>query len=316
MDREEKACVMNTELTRALAAADNSTTVRSIIGADRGENAQSPAAMQVLRASLGGLSRLSPRAAGAVAERLFLTPKKYARPAVEVEALGSARHVLVPSAHGPLAAWEWGDDGPRVLLVHGWEGRGAQLHAFVEPLVERGFRVVTFDAPAHGDTPGAVSSFFHFAESIRAVSAALGPFHTVLAHSMGGATTLWAANTVDLAPRYVMIAPPVDVRDFTRVMARMLGLSEEVRANIHERLGARFGVRVEDVRAENVAPRMTGELLVVHDEDDREVPIRCGELMARSWPRARLERTKGLGHRRVLRDGEVIRMVTAFVGRP
>ena len=40
------------------------------------------------------------------------------------------------------------------LLVHGWEGRGAQLGSLVGPLVEAGLSVVAFDAPAHGDSPG------------------------------------------------------------------------------------------------------------------------------------------------------------------
>jgi pimeloyl-ACP methyl ester carboxylesterase len=311
---------MNAELTRALSSSENSTTVRANQDAapkpKARKSATTPPAIRALRVGLGALSRLSPRAAGAAAERLFLTPRKYTRPAAEVEALGSARHTLVPSAYGPLAAWEWGSDGPRVLLVHGWEGRGAQLSAFVAPLVERGFRVITFDAPAHGDTEGSISSFFHFAASIRTVASAFGPFHAVVAHSMGGATTLWAASLEHIAPRYAMIAPPVDVRDFTRALAKMLGLPEEVRADVHVRLAERFGVSVEDVRAETVAPRMTGELLVVHDEDDTDVPIRCGELMAKTWPGARLERTKGLGHRRILRDEAVVSLVTRFVARP
>lgn len=311
---------MNQELTRALSSSENSTTVRSNIGrsADtvQARRASPPPTLRALRVGLGALSRLSPRVAGAAAEHLFLTPRRHTRPAVEVEALSSARHMLVPSPHGPLAAWEWGDDGPRVLLVHGWEGRGAQLLAFVQPLLEHGFRVVTFDAPAHGDSGGSVSSFFHFADSIRAVTGAFGPFHAVVAHSMGGATTLWAAHREPIAPRYVMIAPPVDVRDFTRSLTRMLGLPEEVRAHVHERLGRRFGVAVEDVRAERVAPGMTGELLVIHDENDADVPIRCGELMAEAWPGARLERTRGLGHRKILREEAVVSLVTGFVAQP
>jgi pimeloyl-ACP methyl ester carboxylesterase len=306
---------MNAELARALESLDNSTTVRTSRKPAPEKKRVAPPTLRVLRAGLGALSRINTRAAGAAAERLFLTPRKHARPAIEIEALASARHILVPSAHGPLATWEWGDSGPRVLLVHGWEGRGAQLLAFVRPLVERGFRVVAFDAPAHGDTGGSISSFFHFAEAIGSVASALGPLHAVVAHSMGGATTLWAAHASPLARKYVMIAPPVDVRDFTRALTRALGLPEEVRADVHVRLADRFGVPIEQVRAESVAPRMTGELLVVHDEQDEDVPIRCGELMAKTWPGAHLERTRGLGHRRILRDREVVALVTQFVAR-
>ncbi len=272
-----------------------------------------PIALRALRGSLGLLSKVTPDGAAAVAERLFLSPRRRARPAAEHDVLARARHVLVPTDDGPIAAWEWGDEGPRVLLVHGWEGRGAQLGALVDPLLGSSFRVVTFDAPAHGTTAGRTSSLFHFARAVRAVAGAMGPLHAIVAHSMGGAATAWALHQEPLARRVVMIAPPVDLRDFTRQLGAMLGIDDHVRDRIHHRLGARFGVPVEDVRAEALAPSMRTPLLVVHDEDDRDVPIRCGELYASRWPQATLLRTQGLGHHRILRDDAVVRAIVRFV---
>jgi pimeloyl-ACP methyl ester carboxylesterase len=202
-----------------------------------------------------------------------------------------------------------------VLLVHGWEGRGAQLGALVEPLTSVGFRVVAFDAPAHGDSPGERSSLFHFADAVERAAHVFGPLHGIVTHSMGGASTLWANRHGPLAVRLVMIAPPVDLRDFTRSLSRTLGLPEKVRGRVHRRLGARFGVPVEDVRAERLAATMRGPLLVVHDENDREVPIACGEAIARAWPGAEVVRTRGLGHQRILRDAETLRTVVRFVAQ-
>ena len=39
---------------------------------------------------------------------------------------------------------------------------------------------------------------------------------------MGGAATAWALHQEPLARRVVMIAPPVDLRDFTRQLGAML----------------------------------------------------------------------------------------------
>jgi hypothetical protein len=61
---------------------------------------------------------------------------------------------------------------------------------------------------------------------------------------------------------------------------------------------------------------MPTPLLVVHDENDREVPIASGELVASAWPGAVLERTRGLGHRRILRDRRVIERVAEFATNP
>jgi len=84
---------------------------------------------------------------------------------------------------------------------------------------------------------------------------------------------------------------------------------------VHRRLGARFGVPVEAVRAEALAPAMRGALLVVHDDADSEVPIACGEAIARAWPGATLIRTHGLGHRRILRDAATLEATTRFVSQ-
>jgi hypothetical protein len=43
------------------------------------------------------------------------------------------------------------------------------------------------------------------------------------------------------------------------------------------------------------------------------MPWQEGEAVARAWPGAQFVRTTGLGHRRILRDPEVMARVTAFI---
>ena len=281
--------------------------------------------VRILREGMGLLSRVAPDGAAAIAERMFLTPHHRERPVAEAELLAKARRTTLSTEHGELAAWEWSardttdpaaSAAPRVLLVHGWEGRGGQLGALAEALAARGFSVVTFDAPAHGDSPGKQSSLFHFADAVSSAVRAFGPFHAIVTHSMGGAATVWAMRNSTLSTRVVLIAPPVDMRDFTRNLSSVLGLPEEVRERVHRRIVARFGVPIEDVRAERVAATMRGPLLVVHDQDDREVPIACGEAIARAWPDAELLRTYGLGHQRILRDAKTREAILRFVAQP
>ncbi|MBX7192537.1 MAG: alpha/beta fold hydrolase [Sandaracinaceae bacterium] len=273
-------------------------------------------------AALGMLDRAWPEAAARLAFDLFLRPRRFPRPARELAQLAGARTILVPTdrtAHAgpaPLRAWVWGDDGPLVLLVHGWQGRGAQLGTFVEPLLARGMRVATFDAPAHGDTPGASASLFSFRDAILAMHASLGPFRALITHSMGGAAALLAAEQHAVAERYAMLCPPNDVRDFTAEATKLLGLSEATRAAVHRRLERRFGVPLEAMRAPLLAERRTEPLLVVHDRDDKDVPLERGVAIAHAWPGAELVVTEGLGHRRVLHDPAVVSRVVDHVAGP
>jgi pimeloyl-ACP methyl ester carboxylesterase len=96
----------------------------------------------------------------------------------------------------------------------------------------------------------------------------------------------------------------------------MLGLSRPAIVELESRLARRFGVELGDVHASRVGPRMKAPLLVIHDEEDREVPIEAGELVARSWPGAELVRTRGLGHRRILRDPAVVARAVEFAVGP
>jgi pimeloyl-ACP methyl ester carboxylesterase len=58
--------------------------------------------------------------------------------------------------------------------------------------------------------------------------------------------------------------------------------------------------------------------LVIHDRQDREVPIAEGRRHLRNWPHARLMETSGLGHSRMLNDPSVISVAVDFIagGRP
>ena len=54
-------------------------------------------------------------------------------------------------------------------------------------------------------------------------------------------------------------------------------------------------------------------VLVVHDKDDREVPWEEGESIAQNWPGAEFFSTETLGHRRILRNTEVIAKSVTFL---
>jgi len=56
-------------------------------------------------------------------------------------------------------------------------------------------------------------------------------------------------------------------------------------------------------------------MLVFHDRSDDEVSIVQAEQLAARWPNARLVISEGLGHRRILRDPDVIAETVAFVRR-
>ncbi|MBA3461075.1 MAG: alpha/beta fold hydrolase [Deltaproteobacteria bacterium] len=283
---------------------------------------RSKTALRFARAALQTAYILSENLGSGLAERLFTSPKRYARPDREKAILASARrfevdvHLRSPRWNGartPVTCWRWGV-GPAVLLVHGWEGRGSQLGAFVEPLVAAGLSVVTFDAPGHGSSPGNRLYLTDLADAIIDVAAAVGPLHGLVAHSFGAAASLlaYARGGVDAA-RNVMISPNVIIEDSVRKFARMVALDEGDRTSLEDNLAQATGIGIESLRLDNLVGSRDASLLVIHDRDDREVPAVHGERLAEQWGNAALELTEGLGHRKILRTRAVIAKVVESV---
>jgi pimeloyl-ACP methyl ester carboxylesterase len=282
---------------------EKSTIVRS---------GKQPTLLPLVRAGHRALSALAPALAARRAERLFCTPPHHRRPAAEIDLLAAARARPMYVGGRRIEVWTWGS-GPAVLLVHGWGGRGAQLGALVEPLVARGFSVVTFDAPGHGAADTGEVTVVEIVAAIHEVAAASGPLAGLVGHSLGATATALALSEGLEAGAVALVAPVSDLREPTHRFTATLGFSpavgEVLRARIERRVGRPWSAF--DLTA--LAPDLRAPLLVVHDRGDAEVPWQHGVVIARGWRGAELLLTDGLGHRRILRDPDVVAAVVAFL---
>jgi pimeloyl-ACP methyl ester carboxylesterase len=250
---------------------------------------------------------ISSNLAERTAARLFATPERSARPEHENQLLARSRPFRV---HG-LAAWRWGS-GPPVLLVHDWDGRGAQLGAFVSPLVARGFSVVAFDAPAHGSSPGLRAGVRDFADGILALRDRIGAPRAIVAHSFGALGALLAVRRGVETKALALLAPPSPV-DRLISFRNELDLSDELFPAVRRRIERRAGAALDDLESIILARELTTPALIVHDRHDDEASWRIGSELSRAWPGATLHTTEGLGHHRILFDPGVVDRVAQFV---
>lgn len=217
-----------------------------------------------------------------------------------------------PFHAGSLPTWKWGK-GPAVLLVHGWGGHAGRLTPFVRTLTQAGFSVVAFDAPGHGIARGRVSSLPEFVAAIREMESAHGPFTAVVGHSLGAAAAALAVRHGVAARRLVLLAPPSDLERYTGRFARIMRIPPIVRDSMKERLEKRFQVRWGELKVAGRPAAADVSLLIFHDRRDVRVPMSEGLEIVDTWPNARLVRTRGLGHHRILRDERVISRAVAFL---
>jgi pimeloyl-ACP methyl ester carboxylesterase len=240
----------------------------------------------------------------------FLTPSpKSALPSLDF--LPRSRRLHLQTSSGTLAAAVAGR-GPAVLLVHGWEGKASDMAAFATPLLDRGFRVIAIDLPAHGESQGTQTSIPASARALVELQPVLGRLHAAIAHSVGTAVLVEAMASGLQVGRAVLVAAPARYIDYATAFAAQAGLGTRGTAAMLRALEQR-GVDVHKVSMPLRAPTLHQPALFLHSADDRIVPIGDAAETSQVWPGARLQRFEGLGHRRILQAPEVVAAAMDFV---
>ena len=263
-----------------------------------------------IRTAFRTVGAVAPGIAARWAETLFCTPP--ARRDGDEDFIATGSRFTITSQGQQLAGWQWGD-GPAVLLVHGWGSRASRLGGVAAALVDAGFRVVAYDAPAHGESTGRFASLPEFARALGDVAEAVGPIYGLVGHSLGGAAVAMAMRHGLTARRAVLIAPPADVRIFSDLFARALAISPTVQRTMHRNLERRLRIVWEDLHIPTLVRELPASALIIHDRDDADVPYHHGEEIVGAWAGSRLESTSGLGHRALLRDPAVIAWSVEFL---
>lgn len=263
-------------------------------------------------AALAAASYVVPSLVAPVFRRMMLRPRRHVRPP-PVLALPDADERL--ALGDGLVAWRWGR-GPTVLLVHGFEGSRAQFAAIIEALVARGFSAVALDAPGHGESAGDELTVVQYVAAIERALARLGPVHAVVGHSLGGAMTMFSIAEAGGAGRVAAISAPSSLMRQLHRFAEAVGLSKRGKAAFIASVEAHVGRPASDFDVRRVAGKVDLPLLVIHDQNDRQVPVVEAARAAHALRGAELIVTRGLGHNRLLADPAVVTAVVEFVSGP
>ncbi|MFE4175611.1 alpha/beta fold hydrolase [Streptomyces sp. NPDC056909] len=279
----------------------------------------------LLRTVLNTTSYLAPRLAGRAAFAVFRRPAGRSRPRPdELDVLAAARTGRITVNGTSVVTYRWGDGTRPVLLVHGWSSRASRFSRFVTGLCERGYSPVSFDAPGHGDSAGRGVTLLELREAIRQSHAEYGRFEAVVAHSFGVLATFFALRDGVEARRVIAIGGVAEFGHALEGFRARLGLRERIigelrghaertlfrgEPDIWRRLDATY--RPEEIDA---------DVLLFHDEDDDMVPLSQARALVQAYggrpdggAGVRLVVTRGLGHRRILGDPEVVAAAVDFV---
>jgi pimeloyl-ACP methyl ester carboxylesterase len=273
-----------------------------------------PVGLRLIQWTFPKVEALAPRFAYRWFEQLFFSPPRYPIPNQEREILEHATHFEVRVGDKTVSCYSWGS-GPVVLLVHGWAGRASQFKSFIDYFTAAGYTTVAFDAPAHGRTAGKTTNLFEFKDAIFEIEKAVGSFEAIVAHSFGGGASLFAMSEGLQTKTLITIATPVLADDIIDEFATRLSASSKAKENLKQVVLEKFNRSFDEFMSTHFITQLTAEinLLVLHDEHDKEVPLRNAVRLTGAYPRAVFHKTSGLGHVRILRDATVIELCKNFI---
>lgn len=260
------------------------------------------------------LEAISLKLATSFAAKLFTTPINHKTPKreEEMERNSTQRYVSVPKIQQRIRVFEYGKSDKKVLLVHGWSGRGTQLVSIAKAYIKQGYMTISFDAPGHGKSDGKTSHMGEFIESILELERIYGKFDIVIGHSLGGMSVMNSIKRGLKPDKAVLIGSADVVFDVFRGFIESLQLKPVVA----EMLRAKFENKLQDKLSEydvyQAAKEVNIPVLIVHDKQDKDVPVACADHIFKYLPNGKIYITDGLGHRKILGDKTTIKHIMNF----
>lgn len=274
------------------------------------------------RMAVGSLFRLAPQMGARLAWSQFVKSPKPVTPSDQdlhfleshsrMEVLESAGHkVKVYRVESPSQV------RMRVLMMHGWGSRATALLGIGKQFIRAGAEVVFYDGPGSGLTESPISLLPHSWQVMEDLERTAGPFDVVVGHSFAGITAahILAEGKLPACKALVTIGSPNSLEDLTELVLRDRNIPVRSLDHFNERSRELAGKPMSEIGIVAALSEMgAGKLqyLCLHDYEDKEVPVAHADEIERALSWAKVERTSGLGHNRMLNDGDLQERVRRF----
>jgi pimeloyl-ACP methyl ester carboxylesterase len=264
------------------------------------------------------LTLISTRLATLFVAKIFIRPIRHKIPKREIymDTHSVQTKISVSGIKEEIVVYQYGPQSDKkILLVHGWSGRGTQLYKIADAFIAKGYAVVSFDAPAHGKSTGSTSIIIKFLAAIFEVSKQFGPFEAAVGHSMGAMSLLNATKDGLNIKKLAIIGSGDKIEAILDDFIARLQLKPKIATSLALYFEKKFGKKLSNYAAHSAASKIDIPVLVIHDKNDLEVPASCSLAIHQNLKNSELLLTEKLGHRKILGNDKVISAVVSFIAK-
>lgn len=270
--------------------------------------------VKLTRAGLRFGHWIFPKAIENFVREKFFTP--YTKPLTKVQRkwINSATPFQVVSREKKIQLWKAGE-GPSLLFVHGWNGRGVQFQRFFHPVLDSGYSVIFFDAPAHGNSDGERTNYLEVTASIKSIfDHEIGKdIVGIIGHSLGASAVINHLSRHPSEIPIVLVAPALRLMELLFTSFQLHGIPDQVSTKLVGEVEEEFQLPLETQNPIDLIKQLTNDILIIHDKKDKTTPIGPSAQIAKELENIELLETEGFGHNRLLKQKHIIDNAISFL---
>lgn len=266
--------------------------------------------LNLFQTGFGAYSSILPRRAASKAVEWMTSPRITRERRLSCQELFS-EHIVLPSG---ARLSSYGNGNKKILFLHGWSGWVGQFEGLIREINPVEYRVYAVQPLGHGESRAVRSHPGRFIEaSLEAIEYLDGSFHAAIGHSLGAAALVSVQALTERFERMALVSSPATIEGVLNRFARFLKLGRRSKSHFITSMEETVGIPVEELNLLSIAEAEKVPVLLIHDEDDQEIPVSETESLALAFENSQIFRTAGWGHSRLLQNPEVTRTIMNFL---
>ncbi|MEW7291080.1 alpha/beta hydrolase [Aquimarina sp. 2304DJ70-9] len=228
---------------------------------------------------------------------LFCTPRKGKILPEQEDFLEDAEDEIILVEDLEIQTYRWSSLGETILLIHGWESNAHRWKRLIQKLHKKGYNVIAFDAPAHGNSSGKILNVPLYTKCLQKIVELYRPNH-LLGHSVGGMTTIFHQYTYPSPEieKLIVLAPPGELARIMKGYQEILKLSPKFMKALDQYFKNKHSFYFKEFSAPQFVKNLTHKGLLIHDKNDDVAPYAEAEAISKNWNGVHFIATEDYGH--------------------